>query len=70
VLRFTGNQVREQMEAYCVPAIEAAVDRLGGYGMPEIYPPIDLVPSENWAWFKNLIFGPKTPLQIGVDLKL
>lgn len=42
VLRFTGNQVREQMEAYCVPAIEAAVDRLGGYGTSEIYPSIDL----------------------------
>jgi very-short-patch-repair endonuclease len=41
VLRFTGSQVNEQMESYCVPQIEALVDRLGGFGPAEVYPPID-----------------------------
>ena len=41
VLRFSGSQVNEQMESYCVPRIEALVDRLGGFGPAEVYPPID-----------------------------
>ncbi|MGC9521799.1 MAG: endonuclease domain-containing protein [Anaerolineae bacterium] len=41
VVRFTGVQVREQMASYCVPRIEAMVERLGGFGFPEPYPPID-----------------------------
>jgi len=42
VLRFTSSQVHEQMESYCVPAVEAMVRHLGGYGTPEPYPPVDL----------------------------
>lgn len=42
VLRFTSSQIREQMESYCVPTIEAMAEHLGGYGVPEPYPPVDL----------------------------
>ena len=41
VLRFTTNQVREEMAAYCVPEIVETVNRLGGvqdpHGAPRTY---------------------------------
>ena len=42
VLRFTSAQVHERMESYCVPVIERMVGHLGGFGVPQPYPPIDV----------------------------
>ena len=41
VLRFTGAEVHERMESYCVPTIRRLVEGLGGFGASQPYPPID-----------------------------
>ncbi len=42
VLRFTTAQVHKSLDSYCLPMIERRVERLGGFGVREPYPPIDV----------------------------
>jgi hypothetical protein len=34
--------VHDKMESHCVPVIERMAEHLGGFGVPQPYPPIDI----------------------------
>jgi very-short-patch-repair endonuclease len=66
-LRFSSQQIREELETYCVQTVVANVNHLGGVEEPSLWMPRTVHPEAARGIYQPSLFNPPSPNQVELD---